>query len=133
MSLHPTTTRRPTATTLLALAALLAGLLAVGGTGPAAADGDEAPNSPSAFERLTVGRGVVCVVSDAGTLRCWGNNANGQLGVGDTENRGDEPDEMGARLTAVDLGAGRTATAVSASDNSFGHTCAILDNARLRC
>lgn len=108
MSLHPTTTRRPTATTLLALAALLAGL-------------------------LTVGRGVVCVVSDAGTLRCWGNNANGQLGVGDTENRGDEPDEMGARLTAVDLGAGRTATAVSASDNSFGHTCAILDNARLRC
>jgi hypothetical protein len=36
-------------------------------------------------------------------LKCWGNNTNGQLGLGDTAARGDNPNEMGDNLPAVDL------------------------------
>ena len=39
---------------------------------------------------------------------------NGQLGLGDTNDRGDAPGEMGGNLPAVDLGTGRTATAITA-------------------
>ena len=38
-------------------------------------------------------------------LKCFGRNDAGQLGYGDTNNRGDEPDEMGDDLPFVDLGA----------------------------
>ena len=127
---HPTTTRRPAATVLLALAAMLAGLLAVGGAGPAAANGNEAPGSPSAFERLTVGESTACAIGTSGALRCWGHNDEGRLGLGDTLTRGDQPNEMGANLPAIDLGTGRTATAATAGSD---HICAILDNARLKC
>jgi len=37
---------------------------------------------------------------------------------------------MGNNLTAIDLGTGRTAMAITAG---YGHTCAILDNASIKC
>ncbi len=37
-------------------------------------------------------------------MMAGGDNAYGQLGLGDTLNRGDEPNEMGEFLPAVDLG-----------------------------
>jgi hypothetical protein len=37
-------------------------------------------------------------------LKCWGLNDHGQLGLGDTEVRGDGPGEMGDALPAVELG-----------------------------
>ena len=67
---------------------------------------------------------------DNGSVKCWGKNNLGQLGLGDTSNRGDNSSEMGDNLTIVDLGTGRTATAIEAGDN---HTCAILDNASVKC
>src|SRR5262249_22175131 len=39
-----------------------------------------------------------------GTVKCWGRNTDGQLGVGDHADRGDEPGEMGDGLPRVDLG-----------------------------
>ena len=42
---------------------------------------------------------------------------------------GDNSSEMAA-LPVVNLGTGRTATAIAAG---FGHTCAILDNASVKC
>ena len=43
------------------------------------------------------------------TLKCWGYNFYGQLGLGDTNDRGDQGGEMGDSLPSVDLGSGRTA------------------------
>ena len=39
-------------------------------------------------------------------LKCWGGNGAGQLGLGDQNNRGDNPAEMGMALPSVDLGGG---------------------------
>ena len=44
-----------------------------------------------------------------GSVRCWGDNDAGQLGYGDTDDRGDNAGEMGDSLAQIDLGAGRTA------------------------
>ncbi len=99
-------------------------------TPPAAADGNEAPGNPAAFRSITAGSNQTCALSDNGTVRCWGANGNGQLGLGDTVARGDGPGEMGDSLPAVNLGTGRTATAITAGGS---HTCALLDNGTVKC
>ncbi len=71
-----------------------------------------------------------CAILADGSIKCWGLNKFGQLGLGDTEDRGDGPDEMGENLLAVDLGRYRFATSISAG---YDHTCAILDNGRVKC
>jgi hypothetical protein len=71
-----------------------------------------------------------CALLDDGTVKCWGRNHLGQLGLGDTSDRGDEPLEMGDNLPAVDLGTGRTAQALAAS---MYHTCALLDDGTVKC
>ena len=69
-------------------------------------------------------------MSISGEVKCWGQNNFGQLGYGDTADRGDGPGEMGIALPAVDLGPGRTATQIACGDF---HTCALLDNAQIKC
>jgi alpha-tubulin suppressor-like RCC1 family protein len=72
----------------------------------------------------------VCVILDNGSVKCWGNSDGGQLGYGDTVQRGDGPGEMGDNLPTVNLGTGRTAKKIAVS---FNTTCAILDNNSLKC
>ena len=79
---------------------------------------------------LTSGRDHTCALLDNHTVKCWGLNEIGELGYGDTDNRGDNTSEMGDNLPAVDLGTGRTAKAVNAG---MWHTCAILDNDTVKC
>ncbi len=64
------------------------------------------------------------------SVKCWGENAYGQLGLGDNGLRGDSSAEMGNALAALTLGAGRQAQQVTASS---GHTCALLDDSSVRC
>jgi len=79
---------------------------------------------------ITAGSAYSCFILDNGSVKCWGENNLGQLGLGDIINRGDNSSDMGDNLTIVDLGTGRTATAIATGDS---HTCALLDNASVKC
>jgi alpha-tubulin suppressor-like RCC1 family protein len=70
-----------------------------------------------------------CALLDNASVKCWGHNQFGKLGIDNTTTMGDGSGEM-AQLPVVNLGTGRTATAISAG---FGHTCALLDNASVKC
>ena len=82
-----------------------------------------------------------------------GGNSDGELGLGDTENRGDNSDgmqsevcdsvdfewvcsyidgvdEMGDLLPAVSLGTDLTATAIASGSE---HSCALLSDGQLKC
>jgi alpha-tubulin suppressor-like RCC1 family protein len=105
-----------------------------GGDADASAVIDGAPGDPDASLppsiELVAGLVHTCARFHDGRTKCWGENGDGQLGLGDLLDRGDEAGEMGSALPAVDLGSGRVATALAAGAN---HTCAILDDATVRC
>jgi alpha-tubulin suppressor-like RCC1 family protein len=77
---------------------------------------------------ITAGRAHTCAVLDDGSVRCWGFGFDGRLGYGHTNSIGD--DEVPGAVSPVNLGAGRTARAITAGDS---HTCALLDDATVRC
>jgi cysteine-rich repeat protein len=79
---------------------------------------------------IAAGSGHTCAVLDDGSVKCWGYNASGQLGLGDVDDRGDDPGEMGDALAVVDLGSGHTAQAIGASEL---HSCALLDDDSVKC
>lgn len=79
---------------------------------------------------ITAGGGYACAILNDGSVKCWGNNTYGSLGLGDTSHRGDAPGEMGDKLPAVNLGSARTAVKIAAG---VAHTCAILDDGSLKC
>ena len=79
---------------------------------------------------VSAGGSHTCAVLDNSGVKCWGGNAAGQLGLGDAAGRGSQGGQMGDDLPAVDLGSGRSAKAVAAGEN---HTCALLDNNRVKC
>lgn len=79
--------------------------------------------------RLAVGEAHACAVL-GDRVKCWGRNAAGQLGVGDRDDRGDSPGEMGDQLPIVNLGAGRRATAIALGSQ---HSCALLDRGEIKC
>jgi E3 ubiquitin-protein ligase HERC3 len=76
------------------------------------------------------GAGFRCALLDNHDLKCWGSNGDGNLGLGDYDDRGDTPTNMGDALPAVSLGTGRTAVAIAVGNE---HACAILDNHALKC
>jgi cysteine-rich repeat protein len=92
---------------------------------------------------ISAGGYHTCAILDDGSVKCWGLNGSGQLGLGDVgemNNRGDDPGEMGDALPPVDLGAGKTAVAIVASDTVAnnvaevkGHTCALLNDGSVKC
>ena len=79
---------------------------------------------------LSVGGTQTCALLDNARVKCWGQNTVGQLGYGDFDIRGDQTSDMGDNLPYVDLGTGRTVTALSSGS---GHSCTILDNGRVKC
>jgi len=85
---------------------------------------------------IAAGYHHTCAILDNLSIKCWGSNNAGQLGLGDTSNRGDLTTdglghrEMGDNLPVVNLGAGRTARGITAGES---HTCALLDNFSVKC
>ncbi len=90
---------------------------------------DEVPDAAHAAVPLgakaavvTAGGNDTCAILQDGSLRCWGRNDYGQLGLGNTNTIGDN-ELPSAAIAEVSLGA--TAAAVAAGGE---HTCAILGN-----
>lgn len=79
---------------------------------------------------ISAGAAHTCALLSNGNVKCWGKNDFGQLGLGDQDARGDEPNEMGQSLPTVDLGPGMTATSIHAGHS---HTCALLSSGRVKC
>ncbi|MFZ9175961.1 MAG: hypothetical protein ACO22C_07815, partial [Ilumatobacteraceae bacterium] len=57
---------------------------------------------------IAAGSAHTCALLDDWSVKCWGYNADGQLGLGGTDSRGDTAGEMSDSLEAIDLGVGRT-------------------------
>eukprot|EP00971_Amphidinium_carterae_P300415 5968909-Amphidinium_carterae.1 len=80
--------------------------------------------------RVGYSSGVPCAISPSGVMKCWGRGYWGQLGQGDTADRGGAPTDMGDALPAVQLGSGRSCVDVSMSRL---HACALLDDGNVKC
>jgi hypothetical protein len=99
-------------------------------TTPDAPDGSDGGRERYRAIAVAAGELHTCAILDDHRVKCWGYNAEGQLGLGDTKDRGGDPSTMGDNLPTVDLGTGRTAIAIAGSRNS---TCALLDNGSVKC
>jgi alpha-tubulin suppressor-like RCC1 family protein len=109
------------------------------GSGPGQM-GDNLPavNLGSGKTAIAVSAGYLytCALLNDGSVKCWGANGSGSLGLGDDVDRGVMAGQMGDDLPAVDLGTGRKAVGISAgsgSDRFYQHTCAVLDDGSLKC
>lgn len=87
--------------------------------------------------QMALGAGHSCFIVTGSKVKCVGWNDRGQLGLGDTTNRGSSPSDMGNSLNFVDLGTGvESASIYSAS--SASHNCIILskpvlDAQKIKC
>jgi alpha-tubulin suppressor-like RCC1 family protein len=64
-------------------------------------------------------------------VKCWGDNANGRLGLGDSRNRGDAPGQLGDALPVLSLGSSARVRALAAHGGT--HSCALLEDAHGKC
>ena len=76
--------------------------------------------------QIVAGNEHTCVLFDVGRVRCWGSNAWGQLGYGNTEQLGDDEAPSGAG----DAQLGGRAIRIAAGGQ---HTCALLEGGDVRC
>ena len=72
---------------------------------------------------ITAGDSHTCAILDDGSVSCWGNNGQGQLGDG-TNTQRTTPTQTSS------FGTDRTAVAITGGDY---HTCAILDDGSVSC
>ncbi|PRP93684.1 RCC1 domain-containing protein [Enhygromyxa salina] len=76
--------------------------------------------------QLVLGFAHTCALLDDGTVRCWGESNNGQLGYGNANDIGD--DETPASAGPVPVGGLVTQLA-----GGWYHTCAILETNQVKC
>lgn len=110
------------------------GRVGIGHYLPIATMGDARPavrlGTGRTAKAVTTGGTHTCAILDDSSVKCWGSNGAGQLGLGPVGWRGTDATQMGDNLATVNLGTGRTAKAIRAG---FVHTCAILDDDTLKC
>jgi alpha-tubulin suppressor-like RCC1 family protein len=81
--------------------------------------------------QVSSGANHVCALMQSDSVVCWGDNSHGQLGRGDTANRGDDPGEVGpSGAVPLPLAPDETVAQVSAGG---AHTCAMTDAGRVWC
>ena len=80
----------------------------------------------STVKAVALGYSHTCAILNDDSVKCWGYNYYGQLGIGVWMGNENPP----SGLSTVDLGSGRTAKKLSAGRD---HMCAILDDDSLVC
>ena len=72
-----------------------------------ASDADASSRDVSVVPVILISAGYLhtCAILNDNSVKCWGYNIEGQLGLGDFNSRGDDANEMGDKLPKVDLGA----------------------------
>jgi alpha-tubulin suppressor-like RCC1 family protein len=78
-----------------------------------------------------------CAILQTGALKCWGENATGQLGLGNKNNVGDSPNEL-EQTPIINLGTSlvkqvSVAGNLDVGASPGGHTCVLLEDATLHC
>lgn len=71
-----------------------------------------------------------CALLESGALRCWGANSSGQLGLGHTNNLGDDEPVLSAPAIVLDAPARQVAVGAA---QFASHVCALLEGGALRC
>ena len=79
-------------------------------------------NLPGGVQALGAGHYHTCALTSTGGVRCWGNNAYGQLGNGSSGNIQRTP------VTVSGLNSGVQALAAG-----YDHTCAVTETGNVRC
>lgn len=74
---------------------------------------------------LTLNNNATRLLFVSGRHKITGSNRWGQLGRGDTNTTGDDPDEMGDNLIPVNLGTGQVASELALGEE---HTCMLLES-----
>ena len=112
------------------------------GAGDTTSRGDQPGSMGSSLPPIDLGTGRTaraiafagtyhtCAILDDASVKCWGDNQFGQLGLGDTTNRGDHPNQMGDALPVSTVGTGRTSSALSTPSMN---ACALLDDGSIKC
>lgn len=81
---------------------------------------------------VAAGNAHTCALLEDGQVSCWGYDAYGQLGYGNTNNIGDDetPAQNPVNGGLVPLPGGRTATSIAVM---WRHTCAVLNDGQVAC
>lgn len=81
--------------------------------------------------QVAVGTNFGCALLSDKSVRCWGSNEHGQLGIGSNSNVGDAQNEMGANLKAAITASGGVEPISIAT--GYTHACAVLNNNTVKC
>jgi alpha-tubulin suppressor-like RCC1 family protein len=81
-------------------------------------------------QNISCGLSHCCCVLKTGQVYCWGNNYNGELGLGSLAAFGTTTKTLGEGLPQVSLGTNKIVQSISTGKH---HTCAILNDFTLKC
>ena len=71
-----------------------------------------------------------CALLDDHTVKCWGRGRRGSSAKATPPTAATAQESSATPFAAIDLGTGRTATAIAAGAQ---HTCALLDDGSVKC